>query len=62
MKCIIFFNMEIRVYKNMSDWSANKMALCQRVESSDLLFPYDSCVRAFKSIYGDSCIINFLVL
>lgn len=49
------------MFKNMSDWSAHKSALCQRVESSDLLFPYDSVVRSMKALYGDNAVIDFLV-
>lgn len=55
--------MEIRVFKNSNDWAAHKLVLCQRVDSPDgLLFPYDSCVRAFRALYGENCVIDFIVL
>lgn len=54
--------MEIRVYKNASDWSAKKCSFAHRIETSDLLFPYESVIRAFKAIYGEMCIIDLIVL
>ena len=58
-----FFDMELRVYKSLNDWSARNSVLAVRIDVVDgLLFPYDSTVRAFKAIYGDSCVIDFVIL
>lgn len=55
--------MEVRVYANVNDWSARKSALVKRVETCpDILFPFDSTIRAMKSLFGDGCIIEFVIL
>lgn len=54
--------MEVRVYKTQSDYSARKSAICQRVADSDISFPYESCVLAFRALYGVNCVVEFVVL
>lgn len=53
--------MEVRVFNNMSDWSAHKSALVKRVEDcSSIMFPFDSVIRSFKALYGDECVVEFI--
>ena len=55
--------MEVRVFKNGSDWNNQKPLLVQRLFFNDSVsFPYDSTVRTFKALYGSECVIDFIVL
>lgn len=55
--------MEVRVFKNGNDYGSHKPALVVRLSDTGVIqFPYESCVRTFKSLYGNDCIIEFVVL
>lgn len=51
--------MEVRVYRSMSEYSANKPLYCTRV-SSPSCFAFEKCLEVFRSIYGSDVIIVFL--
>ena len=51
---------EVSVYSHAVDFQNNKRALCKRVDWSDSIqFPFEHLLKAFKALYGDSCIIVF---
>ena len=51
--------MEVRVYKSMSEYSANKPIYCVRVKAPSC-FPFEKALEVFNSIYGSDVIIVFL--
>lgn len=54
-------NMEIKVYLNQSAWRNHKAILCRRVECPDV-FDYHQCVNVMKSLYGNECVLEFIVV
>lgn len=51
--------MEVRVYKSMSEYSANKPLYCARVNVPSC-FPFEKALEVFGAIYGTDVIIVFL--
>lgn len=53
--------MEIKVFYSLDCMNANKAVFCQRVRSMDR-FSYSSAVDFLKSVYGEECIVTFIVV
>ena len=53
--------MEVAVYMSLDSRSHNKPAFKRVVLCPDA-FEYDSFVRVMRSIFGEKCIIEFLVV
>ena len=53
-------SMEIKVYRNMKDLSANKQVFCAKIECPDL-FSFDAAVKLFKSIFPECVVLVMAV-
>lgn len=53
--------MEVSVYMNLEPRTNNK-AVFKRVVVSPDTFEYEGFVRSMKSVFGSSCVIEFLVV
>lgn len=53
--------MEIGVYLNYDAFKAGKSVFKRNVLCVDAL-DYNDCVRTFKAIFGEKCIIEFIVV
>ena len=53
--------MEVSVYMNLEARTNNK-AVFKRVVVSPDTFEYEGFVRSMKSVFGSSCVIEFLVV
>ena len=51
--------MEIRLYRDLSQFSANKHFYCAKVVNTDV-FEFSDAIMLFKAIYGNDIIINFI--
>lgn len=51
--------MEIRVYRDLSAYTASKPLYCTKVSCPDA-FSFQSCLDVFRSIYGSEVIIVFI--
>ena len=52
--------MEIKVYRNMKDLSANKQVFCAKIECPDL-FSFDAAVKLFKSLFTECVVLVMAV-
>lgn len=53
--------MEVRVYKSLEMRSLQKTLFCARVDCPDA-FSFEKCIDTFRSIFGSSIVIEFLVV
>lgn len=51
--------MEVRIYKSMTHYTANKPLYVARVDSPET-FSFSNSLEVFRSIYGSSVVIVFL--
>lgn len=52
--------MEIRVYKNAVENIKGKYIYCVQTDLNDnISFPYESCIKVLKAIYGMDSVITF---
>lgn len=53
--------MEVRIYKSLEMRSCGKLLFCSRIECPDA-FSFEKCIDTFRSIYGSSIVIEFLIV
>ena len=53
---------EVSVYATSLDYSENHCALRKRVDNDNFHVCYDDIIRANKCLFGNQCIITFVVL
>ena len=58
---LLCFSMEVSVYMSM-DARLNNKAVFKRVVVSPDAFEYEGFVRSMKSVFGSSCVIEFLIV
>ena len=53
---------EISVYKNSSDYAKKVRCFCERVNLVGVDVPYSELTNSARFIYGQQCIIEFVLL
>lgn len=53
--------MEVKVYLNQKNWREKKSILCRRVDCPDV-FDFADCIKVMRSLFGNECIIEFVVV
>lgn len=53
---------EVSVYATSHDYAEKRSALRRRVDNDNFCICYDDIIRANKCLFGNQCVIEFVVL
>lgn len=53
--------LEVSVYATNDDYIKKHRALCRRIDCDNFHVPYDRLIDAFHCLFGNSCIVEFIV-
>lgn len=54
--------MEVSIYATQLDYSNKHAALRKRLDNSNFAIPYDSIITSAHCLFGETCVIEFVVL
>ena len=54
--------LEVSVYATDVDYNKKHRAICRRIDNDNFHVCYDSIISAFHCLFGNNCVIEFVIL